>query len=99
ATVDLDFWSYDASHGTGRFDAIRDWVRDIDARFILAGGLHPDTVADVLARYHRDAGAVSSGRGAWPAEKTYELLLAFIAAVRVASSNGCYRVVISYLPC
>ena len=84
ATEDLDFWFYDASHGTGRFAAIPDWVSDIDARVILAGGLNPDNVADVVARYHPDGVDVSSGVESSPGEKNYALLKAFIEAVRAA---------------
>src|SRR5699024_10491813 len=36
STTGLDYWFYDASHGTGAFQEIPDWVHDVDARFILA---------------------------------------------------------------
>src|SRR5699024_7812208 len=84
ATEDLDSWFYDASPGTGRIAAIPDWVSDIDARVILAGGLNPDNVADVVARYHPDAVDVSCGVVSSIGEKNYALLKAFIEAVRAA---------------
>jgi len=84
STEALDFLFYDASHGTGRFAAIPDWVSDIDARVVLAGGLNPDNVADVVARYRPDGVDVSSGVESSPGDKDYGLLKAFIEAARAA---------------
>ncbi|HIY86092.1 MAG TPA: hypothetical protein H9822_06560 [Candidatus Yaniella excrementavium] len=81
-TKGLDYWFYDASHGTGTFTEIPDWVRDVDARFILAGGLNPGNVAEVVARYRPDGVDVSSGVESSAGVKDYALMKAFIDAVR-----------------
>ncbi|NLZ98155.1 MAG: hypothetical protein GX920_04965 [Micrococcus sp.] len=82
STKGLDYWFYDASHGTGTFTEIPDWVRDVDARFVLAGGLNPDNVAEVVTRYQPDGVDVSSGVESSAGVKDYALMKAFIDAVR-----------------
>lgn len=81
-TAGLDYWFYDASHGTGTFTDIPEWVRDVDARFVLAGGLNPDNVAEVVTRYRPDGVDVSSGVEVSAGVKDYALMKAFIEAVR-----------------
>ena len=82
STAGLDYWFFDASHGTGTFVEIPDWVREVDARRILAGGLRPDNVADVVATHRPDGVDVSSGVETAPGVKDYELMKAFIEAAR-----------------
>lgn len=84
STDGLDYWFYDASHGTGTFADIPDWVNSVDARFILAGGLNPDNVAEVIARYRPDGVDVSSGVESSRGVKDYDLMKQFINAVRGA---------------
>lgn len=87
STRGLEYWFYDASHGTGTFTEIPDWVNSVDARFVLAGGLHPDNVAEVIARYRPDGVDVSSGVESAPGVKDYDLMQAFIEAARGATSG------------
>lgn len=87
STQGLDYWFYDASHGTGTFAEIPDWVQGVDARFILAGGLNPQNVAEVVATYHPDGVDVSSGVESQPGVKDYDLMKAFIEAVRRSESS------------
>lgn len=82
STKGLDFWFYDASHGTGTFTEIPDWVTEVDARFILAGGLNPENVADVVSWYRPDGVDVSSGVETSAGVKNYALMKAFINAIR-----------------
>lgn len=84
STDGLDYWFFDASHGTGTFVEIPDWVQDVEARFILAGGLRPDNVAEVVAKYQPDGVDVSSGVESAPGVKDYDLMKSFIVAVRGA---------------
>lgn len=82
STKGLDYWFYDASHGTGTFAEIPDWVTEVDARVILAGGLNHHNVAEVLARYRPDGVDVSSGVESSPGVKSYSLMKQFIDAAR-----------------
>ncbi len=82
STAGLDYWFYDASHGTGTFGPIPDWVQDVPARFVLAGGLTPDNVAEVVAQYRPDGVDVSSGVEISRGQKDYELMASFIRAAR-----------------
>lgn len=82
STEGLDFWFYDASHGSGRYTDIPSWVSQVDARIILAGGLTPDNVADVVSRYSPDGVDVSSGVESSPGVKEFALMQNFIEAVR-----------------
>lgn len=81
-TRGLDYWFYDASHGSGTFVEIPDWVRDVDARLVLAGGLNPGNVAEVVTRYKPDGVDVSSGVESTPGVKDHGLMKAFIEAAR-----------------
>lgn len=82
STNGLDYWFFDASHGTGTFVEIPDWVQEVDARRILAGGLRPDNVAQVVAAHRPDGVDVSSGVETAPGVKDYALMKAFIEAAR-----------------
>ena len=82
STQGLDYWFYDASHGTGTFSEIPDWVHDVDARFVLAGGLNPDNVAKVVEEFQPDGLDVSSGVESSPGVKDYALMKSFIEAAR-----------------
>lgn len=82
STQGLDYWFYDASHGTGKFSEIPQWVHDVDARFVLAGGLNPGNVAEVIEQYRPDGIDVSSGVESSPGTKDYALMKSFIEAAR-----------------
>ncbi|GAA4109195.1 phosphoribosylanthranilate isomerase [Enteractinococcus coprophilus] len=88
STEGLEYWFYDASHGTGTFSEIPQWVHDVDARFVLAGGLNPGNVAEVVEQYHPDGIDVSSGVESSPGTKDYALMKSFIEAARGPKPRG-----------
>ena len=85
-TTGLDYWFFDASHGTGTYVEIPAWVRDVRAKVVLAGGLRPDNVAEVVTKYRPDGVDVSSGVESAPGVKDYRLMRDFIAAARRAAA-------------
>ena len=84
STKGLEYWFYDASHGTGTFAEIPDWVTSVEAEFVLAGGLNPDNVAEVVARFRPAGVDVSSGVESSSGVKDYDRMKAFIEAARGA---------------
>lgn len=74
-----------ATPGSGK---VFDWdlVDDVpdNRRLILAGGLHPDNVADAIGRVNPWGVDVSSGVEASPGQKDPRLVQAFIRAARAA---------------
>ena len=79
----LDSWSKDSRGGTGR---AWDWelARPLLARrrVIVAGGLHPGNVGEVVLRYRPHGVDVSSGVESAPRVKDPELVRAFVEAAR-----------------
>jgi phosphoribosylanthranilate isomerase len=77
----------DESHGSGR-DFDRSYARDVVQRakvpVILAGGLTPENVADVIRQVHPYAVDVASGIETAPGIKDPKKIAAFIAAARSA---------------
>lgn len=86
STEGLEYWFYDASHGTGTFGEIPDWVRSVDAKVVLAGGLNPQNVGEVVRLYKPAGVDVSSGVERVPGVKDYMLMKSFIEAVRGGSA-------------
>jgi len=84
----LDSWSSDQKGGTGR---AWDWelARPLLAtrRVIVAGGLNPENVRDLVERYRPYGVDVSSGVERRPRVKDPALVRAFVAAVREADAE------------
>ncbi len=90
---EVDGWLCDTDDpkqrgGTGLswdYDQLLPYVADY--RIIIAGGLNPQTVGDVVSRLHPWAVDVSSGVECSPGEKDERKVRAFIHAVRLACSK------------
>jgi len=69
--------------GTGRtFDWNQAYGANAFGSIVIAGGLNPDNVADVIAKLHPFAVDVSSGVESRPGKKHYDKMRRFIEAVR-----------------
>ena len=73
----------DGSAGTVPIDF--DHLPPKDRPFVLAGGLKPDSVGDVVSSYRPFGVDVSSGVETRPGQKDHELISAFVKAVRGAA--------------
>jgi phosphoribosylanthranilate isomerase len=84
----VDSWSSDQRGGTGR---AWDWelARPLLAsrRVIVAGGLNPENVRELVERYRPYGVDVSSGVESRPRVKDPALVRAFVAAVRQADAR------------
>jgi phosphoribosylanthranilate isomerase len=87
--VMLDSWSGDSRGGTGR---TWDWERArplIDSRrVIVAGGLTPDNVGELVTRHRPHGVDVSSGVEVRPRVKDPVRVRAFVRAVREADERS-----------
>lgn len=74
------YFFYDASHGSGVFAEFPDWLEKAPGQVVLAGGLTPDNVAEVIAT-HRPFGVdVSSSLETAPGIKSFDGMRRFIEA-------------------
>ncbi|MGW4350835.1 phosphoribosylanthranilate isomerase [Nocardia sp. NPDC004582] len=77
-----EYFFYDASHGSGVFAEFPDWLEHAPGRVVLAGGLTPDNVADVIAT-HRPFGVdVSSALETAPGIKSFDAMRRFIEGTK-----------------
>ncbi|MEU1209252.1 hypothetical protein [Nocardia sp. NPDC005825] len=76
------YFFYDASHGSGVFAEFPDWLEQAPGQVVLAGGLTPDNVAEVIAT-HRPFGVdVSSSLETAPGIKSFDAMRRFIEATK-----------------
>jgi phosphoribosylanthranilate isomerase len=82
--LNYSYFMYDASVGSGVFKAFPKWLKDVEQRLIVAGGLDKDNVCNVIGKIKPFGVDVSSGvekEGA----KSFELMKDFIGVVRNCS--------------
>lgn len=77
----VDYWFYDASHGSGVFEDIPDWVSEVPTNVVIAGGLNPNNVGQIITEYQPYGVDVSSGVEKQRGVKDYQLMSDFIHAV------------------
>lgn len=82
ATLACRYFFYDASIGSGVFQAIPDWVRSTAHPLYLAGGLDENNVGGVIATYRPFGVDVSSAVELSPLVKCRDKMARFIKAVR-----------------
>ena len=77
-----EYYFYDASIGSGVFEAIPDWVSDVPGKVVLAGGLNSANVGSVIERFRPFGIDVSSSLEIAPGIKSREKMEEFIKATR-----------------
>ena len=75
---------YDKSRGNGKFSNFPDWILNYRDRLIIAGGLNPDNVSNVIKKIKPFGVDVSSGVEV-NGQKNYELMKKFIIEVKGVS--------------
>ncbi len=84
-SAEAAYYLLDSSHGTGRFAAYPEDLFGLPReRVIVSGGLNPENVASVIAKYRPFGVDVSSGVERAPGVKDLELVKRFIERVREA---------------
>jgi len=78
---------YDASVGSGVFKAFPKWLKDVEGRLIVAGGLNQDNVCNVIGKIKPFGVDVSSGVEK-DGVKNFELMKDFIGAARNCSNTS-----------
>ncbi len=81
ATLEYEYYFYDASIGSGVFKEFPDWVKEKSDQIIIAGGLNAENVGSVIEEIKPFGVDVSSGVET-DGVKDFKLMKAFIEAVR-----------------
>jgi len=79
--LNCSYFMYDASVGSGVFKTFPEWLKDVEVRLIVAGGLNQDNVCSVIRKIKPFGVDVSSGVEKDGA-KNFELMQDFIDTVR-----------------
>ncbi len=76
---DAKLYIFDKSKGSGLFSEIPEWFSEIRGNTIIAGGLTPNNVGEVVAKYKPFGVDVSSGVEVSPGIKDRDLMEKFIS--------------------
>ncbi|MFE3261518.1 hypothetical protein ACFXPS_33015 [Nocardia sp. NPDC059091] len=83
-----EYFFYDASTGSGVFAEFPDWLEQVPGQVVLAGGLSPDNVAEVITT-HRPFGVdVSSSVETASGIKSFDAMSRFKQAVDSVAEPG-----------
>jgi phosphoribosylanthranilate isomerase len=85
--LNYNYFVYDTSVGSGVFKTFPKWLKDVEGRLVIAGGLNKDNVCDVIRTIKPFGVDVSSGVEK-DGVKNFELMKDFIGAVRNCSNTS-----------
>lgn len=77
-TYDAKMYIFDKSKGSGLFSEIPEWFNEIRGNTVIAGGLTPNNVSEVIEKYQPFGVDVSSGVEISSGVKSKELMEKFI---------------------
>lgn len=72
------YFLYDVSHGSGEFKGFPEEIKQIQDKLIIAGGLSPENVSDVIQQFQPAGVDVSSGVESSLGIKSYDKMKIFI---------------------
>ena len=85
--LNYSYFMYDTSEGSGVFKTFPKWLKDVEGRLIVAGGLNKDNVCNVIRKIKPFGVDVSSGVEK-DGVKNFELMKYFIGAVKNCSNTS-----------
>jgi phosphoribosylanthranilate isomerase len=85
--LNYKYFLYDESHGSGRFKSFPKDIIDIADKLILAGGLSPDNIAEIIKSINPFGVDVSSGVEIEPGKKNYQLMKKFISNIKEVKND------------
>jgi len=84
----LPVFLYDKSRGSSKLEEFPDYLKTIDNKLIIAGGLTFDNVSEVIKQFRPAGVDVSSGVEEKPGVKDINKMRKFIEAVRSAEKEA-----------
>ena len=86
--IKCQFFLYDKSRGSAKFEEFPDCLKAIDNKLIIAGGLTIDNVSEIIKQFRPAGVDVSTGVEEKPGVKDINKMRKFIDAVRSAEEEA-----------
>jgi phosphoribosylanthranilate isomerase len=87
-SINCQYFLYDKSRGSSKLEEFPDYLKTIDNKLIIAGGLTFDNVSEVIKQFRPAGVDVSSGVEEKPGVKDINKMRKFIDAVRSAEKEA-----------
>ena len=87
-SINCQYFLYDKSRGSSKLEEFPDYLKTIDNKLIIAGGLTFDNVSEVIKQFRPAGVDVSSGVEEKPGVKDINKMRKFIDAIRSAEKEA-----------